>query len=86
MGLNACQIATRNNVIVVYGPRDRLGLKQSYHLYSFYTIKECNFNFLDKLVEEWKYSNILIYLPNAVSFAMQIRFDHLIRKVIWSIF
>jgi hypothetical protein len=30
--------------------------------------------------------NALIYFPNAVSLAMQIRSDHLIRKVISSIF
>jgi hypothetical protein len=33
-----------------------------------------------------KDSNTLICLPNAISFAMQIRSDHLIRKIIRSIF
>jgi hypothetical protein len=37
-------------------------------------------------VEERKDSNTLICLSNAVSLAMQIRSDHLIRKVIRSIF
>jgi hypothetical protein len=50
--------------------------------YSLRHIKEYNFSFLDRLAEGWKNSNTQICLPNLVSSAMEIRYDHLIRKVI----
>jgi hypothetical protein len=41
---------------------------------------------LGHIREEWKDYNALIYLANAISFVMQMRFDYLIRKIIRSIF
>ena len=44
--------------------------------------KECNSRFSDRLVVVWKNSHILICLPHAVSFDLQFKSDHLIKKVV----